>query len=118
MKVYSPYPDSKVSNGRVQTIKSWKVEHEVMEARLSGSDSLTYIEKTVSGNAHKCVECGLVWAKRWHAETCASRNHETAFVQRYAYKPEGYATNGKVAWNSYTRYALGRDKAEAREEAS
>jgi hypothetical protein len=106
---YRPYPKQDIETN--PTTNVGHISHEIMEPRLSGDADITYVEKTVEGAGHRCDECGLVWAKAWYANTCGSRDHATRFNQAYAYKPEGYRTHGKVAWNVYTRYALGRDKA-------
>src|SRR5512141_2061531 len=89
-----------------------KVTHEIMEPYLSG-DMLTYHEESITTNTWRCNACGLIWAKKWYAETCASRNHKTSFDQVYHYRPEGFLTHGRYAETRYTRYALGRDKSGA-----
>lgn len=61
-------------------------------------------------HAWRCDGCGLVWEKRWHAETCESRKHITSFEQG----PYGVSRveNGKLVGNLkwYTRRAIRREK--------
>ena len=91
------------------------IDHEVMEPHLSG-DSLWYTEETIQqAKPWRCNGCGNIWAKKWHAETCEEREHRKSFDQKYAYKPEGYATPGsatfgQVRFNVYTRRIVGVDK--------
>lgn len=49
----------------------------VMEPMMDGS----FRETSYEGNLWRCEECGLVWDKKWYAETCAQREHATSFQQ-------------------------------------
>lgn len=93
------------------------ITHEIMEPHLSG-DSVYYHEESIEGCAYRCNGCGLMWAKRWYAETCEKRGHKTSFDQVYTYRPEGFLTHGRYAENRYTRYALGRDRQFVKQEVA
>jgi hypothetical protein len=81
-------------------------ETAVMEPTITG----TYVERTVKSALWRCEGCGLVWEKRWHAETCESRGHKDRFAQG----PYGVQRmeNGKLVgtlhW--YERRAVRRDR--------
>jgi len=87
----------------------------VMQARLVGDSSVAYVETDYQGNAWRCEGCGLVWEKRWYAETCDKRDHKPSFVQRYfrpGSGPMGNATVNGVyqgTVSEYTRQSLRRD---------
>ena len=82
---------------------------EIMEPMLDGSFREATIDKS---HNWRCDGCGLVWEKRWHAETCESRSHRASFEQG----PYGvrYVENGRpvgdLKW--YTRRAVRREKVE------
>ena len=86
----------------------------VMQAHVSDR-SVTFAEASYQGNAWRCEGCGLVWEKRWHAETCDKRDHRTSFVQQYFRPGPGPMGNaivdgvyqGKVL--EYTRQSIRRD---------
>jgi hypothetical protein len=82
------------------------IKHEVMEMRFHGPAlNVTYIEKTISGNAWACEDCGLIWEKRWYADSCTKRGHALAFEQTYG----GYLEFGVHKGGArYTRYSQGR----------
>jgi len=44
-------------------------------------DGLDYVEIDVEGYGWRCDGCGLVWTRKWHAETCESRSHASSFEQ-------------------------------------
>jgi hypothetical protein len=70
-----------------------------------------YAEHTAEqAHAWRCDGCGLVWEKRWHAETCTKRGHKTSFVQG-PYGVRG-VENGKLIGTPtyYTRRAIRREQ--------
>lgn len=79
----------------------------IMEPLMDGG----FVESTIE-HAHlwRCDGCGLVWQKRWHAETCAERGHKPSFEQG----PYGvtHVVNGRLMGNPryYTRSAVRRDR--------
>lgn len=78
----------------------------VMEPHADGS----YHEHTIQGAyLWKCSECGLVWEKKWHAESCTQRSHVESFEQG-PYGVQG-VVNGQPVGNLYwyTRRAVRRD---------
>lgn len=78
------------------------VETTVMEPLMDGS----YRERHITKQSYRC-ECGLVWAIKWHAETCANRQHAAVWSQRYVTGP---ITNGKpAAERFYERRAVRRE---------
>jgi hypothetical protein len=83
-----------------------KREHNVMEPILTpdGSDA-GYVERTIEGFAWMCDDCGLIWEKKWHAETCIRRSHVRVWEQRYG----GYVENGiHRGGKAFPRVAIGR----------
>jgi hypothetical protein len=83
-----------------------KREHQVMEVVAVNADgNATYIERTISGYAWACDDCGLVWEKKWYAESCERRGHPKRFDQHYGGITENGAHKGGT---SYTRFAIGR----------
>jgi hypothetical protein len=70
-----------------------------------------YVELTIEHKyAWRCDGCGLVWDRKWHAESCPSRNHATRWEQRYG----GRVENGRhVGYTAYTRAAIRRERVEA-----
>ncbi|HLY24363.1 MAG TPA: hypothetical protein VKT83_18000 [bacterium] len=94
-----------------------KAAVETMTPYIHG-DTLTYQEETYTGSLWRCEGCGLVWTRQHQAQGCESRGHVAQFVQRYAYKPEGYERHGRLAYNEYTRRAVRRDKVQGCEVAS
>lgn len=92
-----------------KAIQKGRHQSEIMEAMLDG----TWRERTTKGFSWQCADCGLIWEKRWHAETCGDngRNHRASFEQG----PYGITgtLNGVPQGNIkyYTRRAVGREKA-------
>lgn len=75
----------------------------VMEPLMDGS----FREAEATKRAHQCLGCGLVWAIRWHAETCEERGHRARWQQRYVTGP---IINGKPRFERfYPRTALRRE---------
>lgn len=85
-----------------------KRNHQVMEVTHVYEDgSATYAERTITGFAWGCDSCGLIWEKKWHAESCSQHGHQPRFEQHYG----GYVVNGQHrGGTSYTRHAIGRVK--------
>lgn len=83
------------------------VAHQIMEPHLSG-DSLTYHEAEIESPAYQCLapNCGLVWAKKWHAETCEQHGHRPTWQQMYC---QGVENGQPIKPVYYPRYALRRD---------
>ena len=81
---------------------------ETMAAHLEG-DALLYQEETSTGHLWRCDACGLVWTRRHQADGCTGRGHVSSFVQRYAYRLEGFEQHGRYGYNEYTRRAVRRD---------
>lgn len=82
------------------------VSTEIMEPLMDGS----FREREVEKSAYQCTGCGLVWALKWHAETCGERDHKTQWFQRYATGP---IVNGKPhSERFYPRTALRREPVE------
>jgi hypothetical protein len=59
-----------------------RIEADIQEPILEG-DSLTYRDARVHKYAWMCIDCRAVWSMKWHAESCASRNHAMSFEQSY-----------------------------------
>jgi hypothetical protein len=82
---------------------------EMMTATMSGNYEPHTLEYA---HLWRCDGCGLVWQKRWHAETCEGRGHKTSFQQG----PYGVqrVENGKAVGTLtyYTRQAVRREKVE------
>lgn len=87
-----------------KAIQREEIETTVMEPMLNGG----YHERTYAAHAWQCPSCGLVWDKKWYAESCATRNHAPSFQQRYGVRG---TLNGKPYGNIYyvTRQSLRRD---------
>lgn len=83
-----------------------KREHQVMEiTHVHADGNATYTERTITGFAWACDDCGLTWEKKWHAESCAQHGHNPSFEQHYG----GYSENGvHKGGKSYTRQAITR----------
>jgi hypothetical protein len=84
-------------------IKRHKTESEASLPRLDGGwDVIRY-----DCYAWECPGCGLVWEKRWYAETCAKRGHPLEWEQRYG----GYVENGvHGGYTAYKRRAISHSK--------
>ena len=82
-------------------------ETSVMEPTLAGSYVETVLEQT---HLWRCDGCGLVWEKRWHAQSCEERGHARSFDQG----PYGvrYVENGRPVGNLrwYRRSAVRRER--------
>ncbi len=80
-----------------------RIETVVMEPLYDGG----YQARTARKCAFTCLDCGLVWAIRWHAETCDQRGHVARWFQQY---PKGPIVNGVPARiDEYPRVALRRE---------
>jgi len=99
----------------VSTVTNMKsrTTHTIMEARISG-DSLWYSEAPVTSTTWRCNGCGLIWAIKWHAETCESRKHRATWEQVYTVRAEGFTRTGQYKQVSYPRQAVGKDVAYAK----
>jgi hypothetical protein len=85
-------------------------DHAVMEPLYDGG----FRETTITSRSYQCLGCGLVWAKRWHAETCEERRHVATWQQRYVTGP---IVNGRpYAERFYPRYAIERAQLPTRRE--
>jgi hypothetical protein len=84
-----------------------KINTEIMEPHLT-QNTFYYVETTVEQvSSWRCDGCGLVWEKKWHAESCENRDHKTSFEQRYG----GTIVNGKhVGYRAFVRKAMRREK--------
>lgn len=102
-------PSSK--EAEMAALRMEKSATDYMEPMLHG-----YVQRTAEyASAWKCSDCGLVWQKKWYADTCGDRGHKSAFQQHYG----GYVLNGKyVGGTSYTRQALRRELADLRSASS
>lgn len=89
------------------------INHEIMEPRILGED-VYYSEKPVTTHIYRCDGCGLLWNKRWYADTCGERKHISVWAQTYWHRAPGFQTTGKVEPVHYPREAVGRDKRVAR----
>ena len=87
-------------------VKVGKADTAMMEMRFSGADmNISYAEVGIEANTYACTGCGLVWDRKWYAETCESRNHVPSWEQRYG----GYIENGvPKGYKGYVRQALQR----------
>ena len=86
---------------------------------ISG-DSMVYEEKEYSGYNWMCLECRLVWDRKWQAVECAKRSHVTSFFVAYGgtvwdgrgFMPAGGLERGKYipgTGATYTRTAVRRE---------
>ena len=67
-----------------------------------------YQERSYVAYEWMCTDCGLVWTRKWHAETCAERKHVSHWLQRY---PKGPIVNGKPSRvDEYPRDAIRRQE--------
>jgi hypothetical protein len=85
-----------------------KVEAEAMEMRFSGDSlSVSYVQADIKPFSYACLGCGLIWSRKWHAETCEERGHVATWEQCYG----GLVENGEYRpAKTYTRRAIGRRK--------
>lgn len=83
-----------------------------MEPYLAG-DGLEWHEEDITTRTWRCNTCGLVWDRRHRAVSCAQRGHVARFEDRYPYQIQT-AYGPRVAYNTYTRVALRRDRAEVK----
>lgn len=82
-----------------------RIETTIMEPLYDGG----FREASARKCAFVCQGCGLVWAIRWHAETCEQRRHAASWQQEY---PKGPIVNGRPSRiDSYPRVALRREAA-------
>jgi hypothetical protein len=81
---------------------------DVMQPTMDGG----YVQHSYNAKLWRCEGCGLVWDKKWYAETCESRGHIPTWEQG----PYGvtHVSNGVPQGNLtyYTRQAVRRDKIE------
>ena len=85
-------------------VKLNTVDSSMMEMRVSGHDmNVTYEEVHIQANTYACVGCGLVWDRKWYAETCEKRNHVSKWEQRYG---GIFENNIHKNYRAYTRTAL------------
>ena len=107
--IMQTYYESTLLKGSTKAIQKGRHQSEIMSPMMDGS----YQERTTKGFSWQCADCGLIWEKRWHAETCGDdgRNHHASFAQG----PYGvtYVLDGVPQGNIkyYTRFAIGRGKA-------
>ena len=86
-----------------------KVEAETMVPHFTGEAlEVHWVPEDITPNSYGCAGCGLVWSRRWQAETCEERGHVSQFDQRYGGRFENGVHKGFTA---YTRYAIRRSKA-------
>jgi hypothetical protein len=84
------------------------IETAFMTPILHGT-TMSYREDSGDAHAWQCLGCGLVWEKRWHAESCETRKHVPSFAQHYY--SGGAVVNGVYTGrkSTYTRKALRRE---------
>ena len=92
--------------------KGWRTYRVDLDGIGAMDGEIECPEASTNGEV-QCADCGLIWEKRWHAETCGDdgRNHHASFAQG----PYGvtYVLDGVPQGNIkyYTRFAIGRGKA-------
>jgi hypothetical protein len=98
--------DANAQEDNVSTVtRRGKCETAAMEPTVTGN----YYERSYEGYLWRCDGCGLLWTKRWHAETCESRGHKTMFKQG-PYGCTGVVNGvmqGNLTW--YDRVSVGRE---------
>jgi hypothetical protein len=87
--------------------KSGVRQMEVTQACVMEMDRSGYFHEVgVTKSAWQCLGCGLVWAIKWHSETCESRGHKAQWQQMYCQGTE----NGKpINPRYFPRIALRRE---------
>ena len=89
-------------------VKVGKVDSAMMEAVAVQGDSLIYAHRDIEATTYACTGCGLVWTRKWHAESCEEREHATRFPQHYGWKANAY---GKYfPSQTFVRRAVARDR--------
>ena len=92
-----------------KVVKMGKVNTEMMAPRFTGAElNVHWVHEDINPNSYGCTGCGLVWSRKWQAESCEERGHVRQFEQRYGGIVENNIHKG---YKAYTRYAVGRDKA-------
>lgn len=83
--------------------KVGKTSTRMMEMR--GWEEVYYSEVGIQANTYACTDCGLVWDRKWYAETCEDRNHISTWEQKYG----GRIENGRyIGYTAYVREAIYR----------
>ena len=95
------------AGSRVSRLEARKTT--IMEPVLSG-DSVVYRQADVDGYLWRCEDCGLVWDKKWYADSCSKRSHVPSFEQGpYGVTHmENGVPQGRLYY--YTRRAIRRDR--------
>ena len=89
-------------------IKVGKVDSAMMVATGVAGDSMVYDHVAINATTYACTGCGLVWERKWYAETCEERKHAVKFPQHYGWKMNAY---GKYfPTQTFVRRAIARDK--------
>jgi hypothetical protein len=88
-------------------VRVGKVDSAMMVATAVSGDSLIYDHVEINATTYACTGCGLVWGRKWYAETCEERKHATKFPQHYGWTMNAY---GKYfPKDTYIRKAIARD---------
>jgi len=98
-----------------KVVRMGKVDTTMMVPRFTGVElNVHWISEDIKPNSYGCTACGLIWSRKWQAESCEGRGHVREFDQKYG----GYVENNiHKGFKAYRRYAIGRDKGIQVEEA-
>ena len=92
-----------------KVVRMGKINTTMMAPRFTGVElNVHWVHEDINPNSYGCTGCGLVWSRKWQAETCEEREHVRQFEQRYGGIVENNVHKG---YKAYTRSAIGRDKA-------
>lgn len=94
-------------------VKVGKVESAMMVATGILGDSMVYDHVAINATTYACTGCGLVWERKWHAETCEKREHAVKFPQHYGWKLNAYGKHFPT--QTFVRKAVARDKSLVKE---
>jgi len=86
--------------------KAVATKTKVTTTMMETTNGETWHEKSIEVSLTACSSCGLLWDRKWQAESCEKRGHVESFPQHYG----GYVENGvyKPA-NTYIRKSYGRN---------
>ena len=97
-----------------KVVRMGKVDTTMMAPRFTGAElNVHWVHEDIKPNSYGCTGCGLVWSRKWQAESCEERGHVSEFEQRYGGRFEQMLGGPErhIGYTAYTRYAIGRDKA-------
>jgi len=97
-----------------KVVRMGKVNTTMMSPRFTGAElNVHWVHEDINPNSYGCTGCGLVWSRKWQAESCEERAHVRQFEQRYGGRVEQMVGGQPrhVDYTAYTRSAIGRDKA-------